>query len=132
MRLEIEVGGWEHGCCGPELVRFTNVEWTVTAAPDGRLVETHHGLDQTEGLEVIDVAGTIVELEAIERDGSRTTIARAPSGRTLRGMDEDDAGDVIELHTDRLIDVSDDGFIVTVEVTDWPSARTVAVRVGRW
>ena len=118
MRLEIEVGGWEHGCCGPELVRFTNVEWTVMAAPDGRLVETHHGLDETEGLKVTDVTGTIVELEAIERDGSRTTIARVPSGRALRGMDEDDAGDVIELYTDRLIDVSDDGFIVTVEVRD--------------
>ena len=118
MRLEIEVGGWEHDCCGPELVRFTNVEWTVIPVADGPFLETHHGLDETDGPEVIDVTGTIVELEAIERDGLRTTIARVPSGRALRGMHEDDAGDVIELYTDRLIDVSDDGFIVTVEVRD--------------
>ncbi len=92
-RLEVEVGGWEHDCCGPELLRFTSVEWTVIPVAGGPFVETHHGMDETEGLKVIEVVGTIVELEAIDRDGSRTPITRIPSGRALRGMDEDDAGD---------------------------------------
>ncbi|CAL4858928.1 hypothetical protein [Microbacterium sp. MM2322] len=117
-RLEVEVGEWEHSCCGPELSRFTNVEWTVFTAPNGRLVETHHGLDDLQGLEVVEVAGTIVEVEAIERDGSRTPITRIPSGRALGGRDEEDTGDVIELYTDRVVDVSDEGFIVTIEVED--------------
>ncbi|WP_405371797.1 MULTISPECIES: hypothetical protein [unclassified Microbacterium] len=117
-RLEVEVGGWEHSCCGPELRRFTKVDWTVFTAPDGRLVETHHGLDDLQGLEVIQVAGTIVELEAVERDGSRTPITRIPSGRALRGIDQEDAGDVINLYTDGVLDVSDERFIVTVEVQD--------------
>ncbi|MDT3329938.1 hypothetical protein Q9S78_04575 [Microbacterium sp. KSW-18] len=117
-RLEVEVGGWEHDCCGPELVRFTPVEWTVIPVVDGPFVETHHGLEESEGLKVIEVAGTIVELEAIDRDGSRIPITRIPSGRALLGMDEEDAGDVIEMYTDRIVNVSDDDFIVTVDVQD--------------
>ncbi|MFI8633951.1 hypothetical protein ACIGEP_15310 [Microbacterium sp. NPDC077663] len=117
-RVEIEVGGWEHACCGPELHRFTNVEWTVVPLPSGQFFETHHGLDESEGLEVVTVAGTIAELEAIQHDGSRTPITRIPSGRALGGLDEEDAGDVIELYTDRVVDVSDERFIATVEVRD--------------
>lgn len=117
-RLEVEVGGWEHDCCGPELSRFTSVEWTVIPVAGGPFVETHHGLEESEGLTVIEVAGTIVELEAIERDGSRTPITRVPSGRALCGMNDDDAGEVLEMYTDRVVDVSDDRFIVTVEVRD--------------
>ena len=114
-RLEVEVGGWEHGCCGPELVRFTRVEWTVTVAPDGRLVETHHDL---EDLDVTTVTGTIVDLEALSAGGSRARIARVPSGSALGGMDGADPGEVVELHTDRPVDVSGNRFIVTVDVAD--------------
>ena len=117
-RLEVEVGGWEHACCGPELERFVNVKWTVIPVADGPFVETHHGLDESEGLKVVEVVGTIVELEAVERDGSRTPITRIPSGRALGGMDAEDAGDVIELHTDRVVDVSDERFIAIIEVRD--------------
>ncbi|MFL0564585.1 hypothetical protein ACH0CG_02425 [Microbacterium sp. 179-I 1D1 NHS] len=117
-RIEIEVGGWEHNCCGPELVRFTKVEWTVIPVADGPSVETHHGLDESEGLRVVEVAGTIVELEAVEPDGSRTPISRIPSGPALSGSDEEDAGDVVELYTDRVLDMSDHRFIATVEVRD--------------
>ncbi|TDL45391.1 hypothetical protein [Microbacterium oleivorans] len=117
-RFEVGVGGWEHDCCDPELSRFTSVKWTVIPVAHGRFVETHHGLDDSEGLKVVEVVGTVVQLEATERDGSRTPITRIPSGRALRGMDGEDAGDVIGMHTDRVVVVSDDGFIVTVEVRD--------------
>lgn len=114
-RLEVEVGGWEHVCCGPELSRLMDVEWTVAVASDGRLVETHHDLDD---LEVFPVVGTIVDLEAVGADGSRTRITRIPYGSALGGVDADDPGDVTELRTDRPVDVSENRFIVTVDVAD--------------
>lgn len=112
-RVEIEVGGWEQDCCGAELHRYTEIRWTVIVQDNGPLVETHHDLD---GLETVEIAGTIVELEALGRDGTRVPITRVPSGSALSGNDPNDPGDVLELHTDRVVDVSGAGFVVTVEV----------------
>ncbi|GAB2711199.1 hypothetical protein BKA24_002877 [Microbacterium marinum] len=114
-RIEIEVGDWEHDCCGPEVRRHTEVRWTVIPAVDGPWTETHHDLT---GIKTVVVAGTVVELEALQEDGSRIPITHLPSGPSLRKMGSGDRGDIIELHTGRVVDRSEGGFIVTVEVED--------------
>jgi hypothetical protein len=91
------------------------VRWTVIAGVDGTFTETHHDL---EGLKTIEVAGTVVQLEVLEGDGARSPITRIPSGPALRGMGPSGRSDVIELHTDRVVDPSEGGFIVTVDVRD--------------
>lgn len=113
MRLEIIVGGWEHECCGPEIERYQRVEWTCVTEPDGRLSETHHDL---ENIAVTPVHGTIVDLELVLADGSRTGIDRIPSGRALCGSDEHDDGVVRAAYTDEVLDASSCVFMVTVEV----------------
>lgn len=118
MRVEVVVGGWEHDCCGPEIERYQRVRWTCVTDHGGRLEETHHDL---EGLQTIDVSGTIVDVELLNPDGSRMQIRRVPSGRALRGFDDHDDGELLEMHTDEPVnaidrELSGPEFIVTLEV----------------
>lgn len=112
MRIEIIVGDWEHDCCGPEIERYQRVEWTYFVDSDGRFFETHHGL---QNLDVFAVRGTVVDLELLRPDGSRTRLTRVPSGSALTGNDEHDNGELFELHTDERVDASPPAFVVTVE-----------------
>lgn len=82
------------------------------------LEETHHDL---EGLQTIEVSGTVVDLELLNPDGSRVLITRVPSGRALRGFDDRDDGELVEMHTDEPVksidaEVAEPEFIVTLEV----------------
>lgn len=113
VRLEVVVGSWEHGCCGPEFLRYQQVRWTCVTDADGRLYETHHDL---EGLKITDVAGTVVNLELALPDGTRAEIERVPSGRALSGNDPHDDGEVVAAYTEEVLDASTEEFIVTVEL----------------
>jgi hypothetical protein len=85
----VEVGGWEHECCGPaferdQLVDLACIRWT---GPDGRvrLIETHHHLDGDER-----VQGRVTDVE-LARDGVAVCqILRVPSGAALRSSTADD------------------------------------------
>lgn len=81
------VGGWEHQCCGLPVEIGDVVEYGVVSA-DGarRFEEVRHGTVRNQTLR-----GHVVELFAVGADG-RVAIDRVPSGRALRGFDDDDDG----------------------------------------
>lgn len=100
----VEVGGWEHECCGEAIERgqLVDLQCIRYKGPDGRmrLTETHHG-----GLDVSAderVRGRVIDVQVVQDGGSALSILRVPSGRALRGFDDDDGhledpwiGDVI-------------------------------------
>ena len=95
MRTVVEVGDWEHECCGPPYERDTVVE-VVCRIVSGRdhaatrYLESHH--DLTTQHDVIRVRGRVVDICIQHLDGSTEQIERLPSGRALRGFDEGDDG----------------------------------------
>lgn len=113
MRVEVEVGDWEHECCGDEIERYRRVRWTC-GTHEGRLFETHHDL---EGISVQEVVGTVVHIEAVLQDGTRVAIDRIPSGDAMRGCDPHDDGLILEQYTGEPVDAASHDliFIVTVD-----------------
>ncbi|WP_416395169.1 MULTISPECIES: hypothetical protein [unclassified Curtobacterium] len=81
------VGGWEHQCCGLPVEIGEVVEYGVVSA-DGarRFAEIRHDTVPNQR-----IRGRVTELFAVGRDG-RVAIDRVPSGRALRGFDDDDDG----------------------------------------
>ncbi|SDC00457.1 hypothetical protein SAMN05660690_0149 [Geodermatophilus telluris] len=117
MDVVVEVGGWEHDCCGPAIERNQVVDlgcarWT---APDGRvrLVETHHDVDPDER-----VRGRVTELRVVLDDETTRPVLRVPSGRALRGFDEDDDGHLEDPWTGELVTSESGDFLVTVRRPD--------------
>ena len=91
MDVVVEVGGWEHECCGSAIERNQVIElgcirWT---GPDGQvhLVESHHHLDPEER-----VQGWVTDIRVVQDGGAPQPILRVPSGQALRGFDDDDDG----------------------------------------
>ena len=96
MDVVVEVGGWEHACCGEAIERNQLVDFQCfrREGPDGevRLVESHHG-----GLDVptdVRVRGRVTEIQVI-RDADAPSILRVPSGQELHASEEAD-GDPLE------------------------------------
>lgn len=113
----VEVGGWEHECCGEaiernQLVDFHCIRFT---GPDGRLrlVESHHG-----GLSVAAderVQGRVIEIQVVEEDGTAQPIHRVPSGPALCGYDDDgDDGHLEAPWTGDVVASSSVEFLITV------------------
>ncbi|MCA0145393.1 DUF6578 domain-containing protein [Blastococcus sp. LR1] len=119
MDVVVEVGGWEHECCGDaiernELVDFQCIRFT---APDGRLqlIESHHG-----GLGVAAderVHGRVTEIEVVDGAGGRQAVHRVPSGRALRGFDPDDDGHLEAPWTGEPVTAPGLDFLVTVRTS---------------
>ena len=64
--MVVEVGGWEHECCGAAIERnqLVDLECIRSTAPDGRgrLVMNHHGFE----LPTMDrVHGRVVDIEVV-------------------------------------------------------------------
>ncbi|MFD3444625.1 DUF6578 domain-containing protein [Microbacteriaceae bacterium 4G12] len=93
MILEVLVGGWEHECCGPEVVRGLPVDWTCQESA-GTLEETHHDLDESHQTRV---SGIVAEVFALTPDGDRLRVSRIPAGAALCVNDPDDAGGIENL-----------------------------------
>jgi len=94
-RIVVEVGNWEHECCGPSYERDSVVEMTclVLSGQDDvaiRYVESHH--DLTSGGNTIQIRACVADLGIQHLDGSTERIKRLPSGSALRGFDDDDDG----------------------------------------
>ncbi|MBT1672494.1 hypothetical protein [Curtobacterium flaccumfaciens] len=83
----VEIGGWEHQCCGPAVEIGDVVEYGVVPT-DGarRFEEVRHDTVRTQ-----TIRGRVVELYAVGVDG-RVAVERIPSGSALCGSDEDDDG----------------------------------------
>jgi len=116
----VEVGGWEHECCGPALERGQVVDLGCLrlAGDDGRprLVETHH--DHAPVVE--RVQGRVVDLKAVRGGGTSRSVLRVPSGAALRGFDSSDDGHLEDPRTGAVVRSPTGRFLVTVRV---PSAR---------
>ncbi len=86
----VEVGGWEHECCGEAIERDQVVDLRCIRheGPDGRtrLVESHHG-----GLDVPadeHVRGRVTEIQVVLETGEVRSVLRVPGGGELRDVDE--------------------------------------------
>ncbi|WNV73739.1 hypothetical protein [Geodermatophilus sp. DSM 44513] len=112
MDVIVEVGGWEHACCGPAIERDRVVDLGCTRWSDphgrSRLTETHHHVDPE-----VRVQGRVTEIQV--RDGATVLpILRVPSGRALRGLDEDDDGHLEDPWTGAVVTPASGDFLVTV------------------
>jgi hypothetical protein len=115
----VEVGGWEHECCGPAIERdqVVDFECLLLLEPGARprLVETHHGPDVVAH-PVERIQGRVVDLDAVHADGSTCPILRVPSGGALRGFGEDD-GHLEDPWTGEIVTAGQgNDFLVTVRM----------------
>jgi hypothetical protein len=118
VRIVVEVGGWEHECCGPAYERDALAQLTchIVSAPDGtaaRYVESRHGSASPQT--TTEVRGRVVDLHIQHADGSTEPLQRVPSGSALRGVDEDDDGHLEQPWTG--VPVTDDSqrYLVTLD-----------------
>ena len=119
MDVVVEVGDWEHDCCGEAIERNQLVDFQCISykGPDGhmRLSETHHG-----GLDVPAderVLGRVTEIQVVQDGGTTLPILRVPSGRALRGFDDEDDGHLEDPWTGDVITSASRTFLVTVQTT---------------
>ena len=116
--MVVEVGDWEHECCGPAYERDAVVELTclVVAGPDGatsRYVESHHGL--TTAHRTVEFRARVADVRIVHPDGSSEPIRRLPSGQALRGFDDEDDGHLEQPWTGEPVTSDSGRYLVTVE-----------------
>lgn len=117
MRIVVEVGDWEHECCGPSYERdsIVGIDCLVASGPDtaaARYVESHH--DFTTGQGVKKVRGRIADLRIVHLDGSTESIERLPSGSALRGFDDADDGHLEQPWTGEPVTRDSNQFLLTI------------------
>ncbi|MGY2083918.1 DUF6578 domain-containing protein [Blastococcus sp. SYSU DS0539] len=119
MDVVVEVGGWEHECCGDAIERNQLVDFQCIRykGPDGqmRLAESHHG-----GLDVSAderVRGRVTEIQVVHDGGGTQAILRLPSGEALRGFDDDDDGHLEDPWTGDVVTSASLEFLVTVRTS---------------
>lgn len=128
MRTVVEVGGWEHECCGAAYERNTVVDITcrVVVGHDGE-ARRHRGSahDLAEDGGAVHVRGRVADISIQHTDGSTEQIERLPSGRALRGFDDRDDGHLEQLGTGRAVLADSSHFLVTIAVLPtgeyWPA-----------
>lgn len=115
MSIDVEVGEWEHECCGGAIERndvidFDCFRWT---SPDGteHLVETHHDLEVQPRQRV---RGRVVDIHLMEEGKPTRALLRVPSGQALSGWDEADDGHLEDLRTGEVIAFSSHDFLITI------------------
>jgi hypothetical protein len=115
----VEVGDWEHECCGEAVERNQLVDLACIRyeGPDGRtrLAESHHG-----GLDVAAaerVRGRVIDLHVVRENGTAQAILRVPSGRALRGFDDGDDGHLEDPWTGDVVASESRAFLVTVRTS---------------
>ncbi|MBT2504100.1 hypothetical protein [Curtobacterium sp. ISL-83] len=100
----VTVGGWEHDCCGLAIEIGDVVEYSVVSGNvAGRYEAVRHGTVPT-----FPVRGRVLELYAVGVEG-RVALRRVPSGRALRGFDDDDDGHLEARWTGQRVEVVFDG-----------------------
>jgi hypothetical protein len=114
----VEVGGWEHACCGEAIERNQLVDFQCfrREGPKGgvRLIESHHG-----GLDVPTderVRGRVTEIQVVQ-DGDAPSILRVASGQELQAAEEADEGLLEDPWTGEAIPSGSWEFLVTVQTS---------------
>jgi hypothetical protein len=114
----VEVGDWEHECCGEAIERNQLVDFRCIhyEGPDGqiRLIETHHGLDVPADARV---RGRVTEIQVVQESGTARPILRVPSGQALLGFDDGDDGHLEDPWTGDVIASGSRDFLVTVRTS---------------
>ena len=113
MTVIVEVGGWEHECCGPAIERGDSVTFTCIRhlQPDGqvRLIESHHDLGPSERIQ-----GRVLDIHVVEQAGATRPVLRVPSGAALCGNDSEDAGHLQDPGTGEVAPSDSTDFLITV------------------
>ncbi|WP_432483094.1 DUF6578 domain-containing protein [Kineococcus esterisolvens] len=125
MDVVVEVGGWEHECCGPSIERDEVVDFACVLLPGSstgstappRLIETHHDLDTFQPTHRI--RGRVVDIEVVHDDGSARPILRVPSGAALCGYGEDDDHLEDPWTGETVTSPARNDFLVTVREPGW-------------
>ena len=115
MDVVVQVGGWEHECCGEAIERNQLIDLSCVrrTAKDGqsRLVWASH---DTPGEEQIQ--GWVTELHVMLDGGAAQPILRVPSGQALCGFDDEDDGHLEGPWTGEVITSRTGQFLVTVRM----------------
>lgn len=119
MRVIVEVGSWEHECCGEAIERDAPVDLTCLRRRDDEgqitLTETHHDLEPD-----VRILGRVRNIHVIRAGRWLEPVLRVPSGRALRGVDPDDDGHLETPWTGEPLAGGGD-FLVEVHTTQpWP------------
>ena len=119
VEVVVEVGGWEHQCCGDALERdqLVDLRCIRVEAPDGqtRLVESHHGGLSVDADE--RVQGRVTEIQVVLDGGALVPVLRLPSGAALRGFDEADDGHLEDPWSGDVVASTSSEFLVTVQTS---------------
>ena len=78
------------------------------------LTETHHGLDVPAEERV---SGRVVDLQVVQDGGESLPILRVPSGRALRGFDDNDDGHLEDPWVGDVLAATGDEFLVTIRTS---------------
>jgi hypothetical protein len=112
VNILVEVGGWEHECCGAALERRSEVTLTCISPDersDGRyLVYSAHGIKSP----AYRCTGHVLDLWLVDEAGHQQPIQRVPSGPALRGFDESDDGAIRSEPTGEIIAAHGGRFLV--------------------
>jgi len=114
LNVTVEVGDWEHECCGAAIERNETVDLGCLRWRDAdgqvRLIEAHHDSPiETR------VRGRVVDIVVVAEDGSSTPILRVPSGVALRGFDDEDDGHLEAPWSGEVVDELNRRFLITVK-----------------
>lgn len=114
MDVRVEVGGWEHSCCGPSVERDQLVDFGCrrVTGHDGEvhLAETHHHLEAE-----LRVQGRVCDIQVLCPGKSAQQVLRLPSGQALRGFDAEDDGHLEAPWTGQILPDGED-FLITIRV----------------
>lgn len=113
MDVVVEVGGWEHACCGPAIERdqLVDLGCVRVVAPGGEvdLIETYHDVEPETR-----VQGRVSDIHVVRLGQPAQPVLRLPSGRALRGDDDEDDGHLEDPWTGELLPCGGD-FLVIVD-----------------
>jgi hypothetical protein len=118
MQIRVNMGGWEHECCGQAHEIDDIVTWDLylpvagTLEGDADYMESHH--DRLAG--GVTVTGRVVGVDVLRAGGGSTAITRLPSGAALRGFAED--GEVTDRLTGEALEEDLDEFVVTLDLPE--------------
>jgi hypothetical protein len=111
----VEVGDWEHECCGEAIERNQVVDLRCIryTGADGitRLAESRHGGVGVSADE--RVQGRVVEIHVVQDDRTAQPILRVPSGQALLGFDDGDDGHLEDPWTGDVIPSAGRNYLVT-------------------